>query len=292
MLHREEVDGHHIIIYADPKKDKISVEIIIDGKRESWERIDRDDLYDNPARSYLINAGFMEVWDNFLKSKADSPAVILNSVTKVVSYDHQFSADVFFNDNIYRLDKDAFISSKSFVIWYLGTFHRIPLIKEEEWKEFVAEILEMAEVSIYDPLGVDMLAMLVEMMQQSEIHTDFCDRCAEIYTTRGTSAWFVYIAEEKEKRFRLYVPSSVMQTIRHRADMGTKAFKNYWLPFLKDNTFSHPLGTAGIYEKRPQSKFWVLDMQKIAENNMGVSVVFDRLINCEKECRLQTEEAV
>ena len=286
MLHREVVDGHKVVIRAEPHKDKIKIEIVLDGNAQSWDRIEKDELEDNAARSMLVNEGLSEVWDNFLKSKSDSPAIILSNVSKVVSYDHQFSADIYFADNVYRLDKDGFISSKSFVIWYIGTFKRIPLIREDEWKEFVTEILAMAEVSFYDPLGVDMMGMLLDMVRQSEIHNDFCDRTAEMYSPGGTKAWFVYM---KDKDFSLYVPAGVVQSIRHRADMKTKAFKNYWAPFLIDNRYTHALGTAGMYEKRPSSKFWVLSVEKIAEVDVSIVDILDKTINCAKECSMEVE---
>ena len=287
MLHRETIGDHVVVIHADPHKDKLRIEVIIDDQSQVWEKIDREDLDDNPALSKLINAGFYQVWEHFLQSKTDSPASILAHVTKVISYDHQFSADIYFGDNVYRLDKDGFISSKSFVIWYLGTFHRIPLIKEEEWKEFVAEILAMAEVAFYDPLGVDMMGMLLDMMRQSEIHSDFCDRVAGMYSPGGAKSWFVYI---KENNFSLYVPSGVVQSIRHRADMKTKAFKNYWAPFLIDNRYVHALGTAGAYDKRPSSKFWVLSVEKIAEVDASIAEILTNTIDCQKECALEVTQ--
>jgi hypothetical protein len=287
MLHREIVDGHVVVIHAEPRKDKLRIEVVIDDDSAVWEKIDRDQLDDNPAKTALVNKGFFTVWERFLQSKSDSPASILAHVSKVILYDHQFSADIYFDDNVYRLDKDGFISSKSFVIWYLGTFHRIPLIKEEEWKEFVAEILAMAEVSFYDPLGVDMMGMLLDMMRQSEIHSDFCDRTAEIYSPGGARAWFVYI---KENDFALYVPSGVVQSIRHRADMKSKAFKNYWVPFLMDNRYVHALGTAGVYEKRPSSKFWVLSVEKIAEVDASIAELLANTIDCQKECAIEVKQ--
>ena len=288
MLYRTLIDEQTITIYANHTKKDWQVQIFKNGKEIFSSHISFDDLSSkNEASAFCAKEHIYEAWQQFLESRTDNIGVITASVTSVISYDHQFSMDIFFGNDVFRCDKDGFINSKPFLIWYIGVKNRIPQIEQGEWEEFVSSMLSIAQGSKQDPLVPDLLAILVSSMRAGQLHSDFCDTLVSMAFSRGDSAWFVYRREEDHT---LYVPSHVMDAIRRRTEMGKKAFRNYWIPYLldiKDNR--RRIGTTVEYEQRPRMRFWAFDMQKIAEADDGIMEAIKNMIDCNIENEERSE---
>ena len=288
MLYRTVVNEIPITIYAGRDKKEWNVEIFSNSKMVFSHSIPLDSLYEiNKAAEFCSSEHIYEAWEQFLESKTDNIGAITASVTSVISYDHQFSMDIFFGNDVFRCDKDGYINPKPFMIWFIGTKHRIPRIEQGEWEEFVSSMLSIAQGSKQDPLVPDLLAILVSSMRAGQLHSDFCDALVRMVMSRGDAAWYVY---KRDENHTLYVPSHVMDAIRRRTEMGKKAFRNYWIPYLldiKDNR--RRIGTSLEFEKRPRMRFWALDMQKIAETDDGIMDAIANLIDCEEENEIKRE---
>ena len=288
MLYRTVVNEVPITIFASKTETAWQVEIYTNSKSVFNEKISLESLHEsNPARDFCTKNEINEAWVKFLESNTDSIGAITASVSSVIAYDHQFSMDIFIGKDVFRCEKDGFINPKPFMIWYLGTKHRIPRIEQIEWKEFVSTMLSMASESKQDPLVPDLLNILISTMRAGNMHSEFCDTLANMVYVRGDSAWFVYRREEDQT---LYVPSHVMDAIRKKTEMGKKAFRNYFIPYLldiKDNR--RRIGTTVEYEKRPQIRFWAFDMQKIVEGDSGVIDAIKNMIDCEEENEERSE---
>jgi hypothetical protein len=283
MMLRSAVADHVIVIYGRPAKTKIFIEIYVDGAMEFNGWVNNEDIGgDNAAESWCVNHGYFEEWQKFLTEQSDSLGSILASVSRVIYYDHQFALDIFIGDDVFRCDKDGFLNPKPFLIWYMGTSHRIPIIPEGQWGEFVTSLISIAEVRKDDPLAPDLLGTLMGYLRSSPIHSDFCDSLAAMAMGGGESAWFVY---RKDEDFALYVPSHVMQDIRKKSGMGTKAFRNFWAPYLKirERDVAHRMGTSIPFDRRIMKKFWVLDMEKLTEQEVSLAGILENVINCEEE---------
>ncbi len=288
MLYRTLIDEKTVTVYANRTKKDWQVQIFLNGKEAFSSHISFDDLTTkNEASSFCAKNEIYEAWEQFLKSRTDNIGVITASVTAVISYNHQFSMDIFFGDDVFRCDKDGFINPKPFLIWYIGTKNRIPQIEQGEWEEFVSSMLSIADNSTQDPLVPDLLSILVSSIRAGQLHSDFCDALVRMVLSRGDAAWYVY---KRDENHTLYVPSHVMDAIRRRTEMGKKAFRNYWIPYLldiKDNR--RRIGTSLEFEQRPRMRFWALDMQKIAETDDGIMDAIANLIDCEEENEIKRE---
>lgn len=291
LLHRETIDGKTITLYAKllpSNKNKTEVTIIVQKQEEHKFIINTEDIErSNEAVSWLTNKGYGQVWINFIAEKTDSIATILDAVEEVIEFNHQYKLDIYLFNNVFRIDKDSFLSPKEFIFWYIATLHRIPRVSESEWREFITEILNMSKIKQTDPLSVDLLEIFTDMLQSSEIHTSFCDVVAQYKISGGGKNWFVY---RKSENFSLYVPSSITQSLKRRAEIGSKAFRSYFSPFLYKDNVNRPLGTSAVhYTVKPQSKFWVLNMEKLALEDSTIANALVNLIDCEKSCTVKED---
>ena len=81
-----------------------------------------------------------------------------------------------------------------------------------------------------------------------------------------------------------------MDAIRKKTEMGKKAFRNYWIPYLldiKDNR--RRIGTTVEYEKRPQVRFWAFSMERIGEADDGIMEAIKNMIDCNIENEERSE---
>lgn len=274
------IDAFTVGVHA--QKDKFTYSIYNGTEKVSQGFILPDDWdsADNPLRRYLIDNGLNEVWDKLNEDAVDQPEKILASITKVVDYGLPSGVDLFFGDKVFRIDKDAYISPKAFLIWYLATMHRIPSIPEGVWPEFVRACLDISVKEMHDPLSPDLIERLIDSIKMGEIHSDFCDVLAEEAKSNAEGMWFVY---RRDEDFSLYVPKHVCTALRKQAQVGPKKAREYWEPFLRPiKEDSKRLGKTIKEEERPRVRFWVFDMQKLAEYDNSISVVFSHVIDCSK----------
>ena len=242
---------------------------------------------DNCLMTFLSKKHMISYWKQLNDEHTDTVDRILASVRDVFDYGIQSGADIHIGDDVFRLDKDSYISSKAFQIWYIGTKKRIPVINEKEWKEFVAACLGIAEKKMYDPLAPEVIDNLVTLLKQGEIHSDFCDALARDVSANAGGTYFVY---RRSDNFALYVPKHICEGIRKQHDIGTKKARQYWEPFLDGRKEDSPrIGTTIPYGERPKKRFWIFSMEKLTEYDSTLSQVLDDVIDCEKEHNEEVE---
>ena len=236
---------------------------------------------DNNLKNFLYRNGMVEYWNRISNESIDTVDRILANVNQVYDYGIQSGADIYIGEDIFRLDKDSYISSKAFQIWYIGTKKRIPAINEKEWKEFVTACLAMGEKKMYDPLAPEVIGSLITLIKQGEVHSDFCDVLARDVSSNATGTYFIY---RKDDDFALYVPKHICEGIRRQHDIGTKKARQYWNPFLdrriEDNI---RVGLTIPYSERPMKRFWIFDMEKLVEYDSTLAQIQDDIIDCAKE---------
>ena len=289
MLYRTIVNETPVTIYAGRTKSNWDVQIFAGSKVVFSDSIPLDILFqENKASQFCSTQQIYEAWEQFLESRTDNIGAITASVTSVTSYNHQFSMDIYFGDDVFRCDKDRFINPKPFLIWYIGTRHRIPKIEETEWQEFVSSMLSMAEQKHQDPLVPDLLSILITSMRAGQLHSDFCDTLAQNTLAKGDAVWFVY---RRNEDYTLYIPSHVMETIRTRTNMTKEPFRSYWIPYLVElGDNRRRLVTTIKFEKRPRIRFWAMNMQKIGEVDDGIMDAIENMIDCEEENEIKEDE--
>ena len=242
---------------------------------DSWNLSELNDL-----QSYLVNHGMYDLWSDLVEL-TDTVDVILANVTHVVDYGIRSGADIYFGDNVFRLDKDGNISSKAFQIWYIGTMQRIPAIKEYEWKEFVVACLKIAEKKYYDPLSPDVIGSLISILKSGEIHDEFCDALAREVISNSSGTYFVY---QRENDHVLFVPKHICLGIAKNLMIGQKKLRQYLEPFLdkriEDNVY---IGTHLKFSEKPRKRFWLFSMEKLVDYDPTLSSVFKNVIDCEHE---------
>ncbi|MCL5732843.1 MAG: hypothetical protein M1285_05545 [Candidatus Thermoplasmatota archaeon] len=274
---------HDITIAVTQKgKDKLSCSVFRRTHRVFRQDMPLDEWDgDNDLAAYLNNNGMGELWEQVRQQNTDDIGSILASVTDVFDYGVKSGMDIHFGDLVFRLDKDGYISSKAFQIWYLATMKRIPVIKEKEWEEFVASCLSISQHKMYDPLAPELIDSLISLLKQGEIHSDFCDTLAREVSANASGTYFVY---RKDENFRLYVPKHICESIRKQNDIGTKKARQYWEPFLDPMIEDNPrVGLTIPTQERPRKRFWVFSMEKLVDYDSTIAGILDDVIDCSKE---------
>ncbi len=279
-----------IAVLHHGKDDFYSCSAYKDNAREFYTEVKVLD-WDNPEnefKKYLYNHGGSRILDK-LAENSDSVVQILTQVRSAIDYGVKSGMDIDVGGDVFRLDKDGYISSKAFQIWYIATKKRIPVISEKEWKEFVTACLDIALKKDYDPLGPDIVDILIDVIKEGEIHDrKECDVLANEVLAHGSSAYFIY---EKDNDHVLLVPLHIASAVRKQQDIGAKKARQYWSPFLMPmDQDSIRVGSMNIkYENRPKQRFWRFSMERLADYDPTLSVVFKKVIDCEKTHTTEAE---
>ena len=267
------------------------VMLFSNGEEVIYDKFDADDPNNNDVYEKCVKLGIADVYGAFLVQAIESAGEILSKVTRVINYGISSGMDIFFGDKVFRLEKSGYISSEAFIIWYLAELHKIPRIGKD-WLQFVRSLIDMAEASNHDPLAPDLIDILLSYMASGEIHTQFCDSVADYVRAHTDGIWFVY---RKEEKWSLYVPSNIMASIRKQANVGSKAARQLWLPYLQDDDY-HSIDArmyvgTGPYRKRLLKRFWVLSAQKLVEREIEIGNALRNKIDCNKEIVIGEENA-
>ncbi len=279
VLHFGKEDHFRCTIYVgDEKKTELHV------KLGDWDS-DHNDL-----RSYMINAHMADLWKRINDMNTDHVDSILAHVRSVKDYGVKSGADIDIDGDIFRLDKDGYISSKAFQIWYIGVKHRIPAITDPQWKEFVAACLDIADREVHDPLGPDIVDTLIDTIKMGEIHDRRdCDILANEVMSHGNAYYFVYLRNEDHC---LLVPKHITESIRKQQNIGVKKARQYWQPFLLDPPEDNIRVGKMKYEDRPAKRFWRFSMEKLVDYDRTLSVIFSEDSEHIIECGLKHVEVL
>jgi hypothetical protein len=248
-----------------------------------WESDDRNDF-----RSFLINNQMGSLWPQLQEMHTDSIDKILSNVTMCKNYGIQTGIDIYFRDNVFRLHEKDYIYPTNFMIWYLATMQRMADIKDnEEWQDFVAQCLRMAEREKYDPLEPDVVGDLVEMLKDStHIHSDFCDVLYTLLKGSPDNSYFVIDKENKA----VYVPKVVTAAISTKEKISRKRIRQFLTPFLLqlDDVRMY----VGIRAKpKLYTRYWLLSLEKLAEYDAGaIEEMLGKLKDCATECETEEQE--
>jgi hypothetical protein len=265
-------DRYHVALYyRDDGREKYKEFSI---PYEEWQG-------DNQFRSFLINHRMTSIWA-LLDDNSDPLVRILHNITRVVDYGVKSGMDVYLGDAVFRLKEKDYIFPTNFQIWYIATMHRIAIIKEGEWQEFVAQCLRIATPSNHDPLEPDIVEGLMEMFKESEVHSLFCDVVYE-YTVSGSTGTRYFVLDYDEKI--VYVPKPITTYLAQREKLSKKRVRQFLLPFLvrPDDMRMY----VGI-QRRPQQlvRFWGLSLEKIARYDEAAA---EHLIKNRKDCKTECE---
>lgn len=243
-----------------------------------------EDQWDNPDNQlakWLQKNELGHIWDRINDEIIDHIDRILANTTRVYDYGVKSGMDIYIGNDVFRLDKDGYISSKAFQIWYIATKKRIPVVSDPQWKEYVAVCLKMAEQREYDPLAPDLIDALILDIKEGAIHDSFCDMLALAVQSNGDNVYFVY---RKDDGHTLWVPKHICTAIRQKMDVGAKKARQYWEPFLSERQEAKErIGLTIPYDKRPFQRFWVFSMEKLIEYDATLANILDSVIDCAKE---------
>lgn len=228
----------------------------------------------NKLKVYLEQEGHPEIFDE-LEADKTTALDLLKTLTEVKNYVNYEAVDLFFGEQVFRMEKKNFIDPEHFYIWYMARFHHLLDITKEDWQSFVSTVLSQAKVQDgIDPLAPPIIENLLESFRHSQIHTSFCPDIEAALEHGGDMSFFVRDDANPEI---FYVPVRTVNGIAKRLKESQKSIRKYLKPILI--TQDQVIKRAGSR----LSRFWALDYRRMYLFDPSLSGTLEKIINCKEE---------
>jgi len=229
----------------------------------------------NQSQKYEEN--LLEIYYKLLTENSVHAYEVVSQITRAVDYSVQSGLDIYFGSDVFRVDKDAYINSKPFQIWYLAVRHKFIEMTEKEYKEMIVIALDMAEKSIYDPIAPDVISYFTYIIKNNVVHTSReCDNMRDEIQVAPSDSHFFYDGEN----YLLYCTKGVINSIKDYKGVSGKKMRQFIQPFLA--TVGEDMIYIGRGKKvdKVRERFWVFSMEKLSEYDENIRPSALHLVDC------------
>ena len=205
-------------------------------------------------------------WENMALGASVTPAEILASTKKIISYGPASGLDVYLDyQSPFRLKDDDFVNPKNFQIWFAATHKKhAEFSSATDWKSLVDEWMASAEdkTADQDPLVPDVIGMICDKVKGCRVYDGFSEEAVEGLLMKSN----IFFLRNR----RLLVTAKSYASILDECGTSTRKMRQFVSPFLKKRD-SLPLQVKDAEGKRHSIRFWVFDWDALCEHRSDLA---------------------
>jgi len=193
---------------------------------------------------------------------------VLPQVTQVIDYGLPGGMDVYFGNDVFRLDGESYTNPHALEIWYSAVKH-VPLnVDPKEYKMFVSNLQKMAMHSTDDPINTTIVDYLISALKGIQIHTE---PDIDFYTEYSVSPMDLHAYLDR-KAWVLYVTKAGISTLAEMHKLSTKKLREYLLPYLippgMDQKWIGDRKTPGACAN---IRMWMFDFRMLMKHDISLT---------------------